>query len=152
MTVAAVTHLNFTGQARAALTFYQQVFGGQLSLATHADFGMPAELPGSDGVVFGQVLSDNGFAIMAYDIPTDPDTLPSTPTWTRRANGTTVTNSPFFVSVRGETAEEVAALWAKLSDEAQIVEEFGPAPWAPGFGMLTDRFGVTWILDVAATY
>ena len=33
-----------------------------------------------------------------------------------------------------------------------LIEKYGPAQWAPGFGMLTDRFGVTWILDVAAPY
>jgi PhnB protein len=64
----------------------------------------------------------------------------------------TQTGERFFVSVRGETAEEVSALWDRLADGAEIIEKFGPSPWAPGFGMLTDRFGVTWILDVAAAY
>ncbi|MGW6378976.1 VOC family protein [Rhodococcus sp. NPDC055112] len=154
MTVAAATHLNFAGQARAALSFYQQVFGGQLSLASYADFGMPKELPGADNVVFGQVVAENGFTIMGYDVPAhaEADALGSAPVWTRRENGTTVTNSPFFVSLRGDNVEEVAALWAKLSDGAQIIEELGPAQWAPAFGMLTDRYAVTWILDVAASY
>lgn len=150
MTVAAVTHLNFTGEARAALSFYQQVFGGQLTVASYADFGMPKEVPGADNVVFGQVVAENGFAIMAYDIPGQTDA--PEPSWTRRENGATLTNAPFFVSLRGETVDEVAALWAKLSDGAKIVEEFAPAQWTPAFGMLTDRFGVTWILDVAASY
>jgi len=39
-----------------------------------------------------------------------------------------------------------------LSAAATIIEQFGPAPFAPAFGMLTDRFGITWILDVAAEY
>ncbi|MFF2554053.1 VOC family protein [Nocardia sp. NPDC058058] len=150
MTVAAVTHLNFAGEARAALSFYQQVFGGQLTVASYADFGMPKDVPGADNVVFGQVVAENGFAIMAYDVPGQTDA--PEPAWTRRENGTTLTNSPFFVSLRGETVDEVSALWAKLSDNAKIIEDFGPAQWAPAFGMLTDRFGVTWILDVAASY
>jgi PhnB protein len=69
---------------------------------------------------------------------------------TRRENGVTLTTEPFFLSVRGETADEVAALWEKLAVGATVVEPYGPAPWAPAFGMLTDRFGVTWILDVGA--
>ena len=40
----------------------------------------------------------------------------------------------------------------KLSANAAIIEPSGPAQWAPTFGMLTDRFGVTWILDVAASF
>ncbi|GAB2859472.1 hypothetical protein [Nocardioides pacificus] len=35
---------------------------------------------------------------------------------------------------------------------ATIVEPLAASAWAPGFGMLTDRFGVTWVLDVAAPY
>jgi PhnB protein len=71
---------------------------------------------------------------------------------TTRDNGTTLTGEPFFVSVRGDSADEVGALWDRLADGAQVIETYGPSPWAPGFGMLTDRFGVTWILDVAAAH
>ncbi|WP_410876129.1 VOC family protein [Nocardia sp. A7] len=153
MTVNAVAHLNFHGQARAALEFYQSVFGGQLTLATYADFGMPADLPDATKVVFGQVVADNGFRVMAYDVPghDTPVATPAAPT-TRRENGTTITEERFFLSVRGETVEEVGALWERLAEAATVIEAFGPAPWAPAFGMLSDRFGVTWILDVAAEY
>ena len=89
---------------------------------------------------------------MAYDIPEQGRTAPAEHTpapATRRENGVTLTSEPFFLSVRGDTVEEVQALWDKLSDTATIIEAFGPAQWAPAFGMLTDRFGITWILDVA---
>ncbi|MEU0504079.1 VOC family protein [Nocardia sp. NPDC005998] len=152
MSVNAVAHLNFHGQARAALEFYQSVFGGQTTIATYGDFGMPAELPDATKVVFGQVIADNGFRVMAYDVPgADAPGAQGAPT-TRRENGTTRTTEPFFLSVRGDTVEEVGALWERLADGASVIEEFGPAQWAPGFGMLRDRFGITWILDVTAEY
>lgn len=152
MTVNTVAHLNFHGQARAALEFYQSVFGGRLTLATYADFGMPTELPDAAKVVFGEVVADNGFRVMAYDVPgQDSPAAASAPT-TRRENGTTITEERFFLSVRGETVEEVGALWERLAEGATVIEAFGPAQWAPAFGMLSDRFGVTWILDVAAEY
>ncbi|MGO4615879.1 VOC family protein [Nocardia sp. 2YAB30] len=152
MSVNTVAHLNFHGQARAALEFYQSVFGGQTTIATYGDFGMPAELPGATKVVFGQVIADNGFRVMAYDVPgADAPGAQGAPT-THRENGTTLTTEPFFLSVRGDTVEEVGALWERLADGASVIEEFGPAQWAPGFGMLRDRFGITWILDVAAEY
>ncbi|MFI9485746.1 VOC family protein [Promicromonospora sp. NPDC052451] len=147
MSISTVTHLNFHGQARAALEFYHSVFGGQITVTTYGDFGMPAELPGAANVVFGQVVADSGFRVMAYDVPGEDG--PVAAGTTRRENGTTLTEDPFFVSVRGETAEEVGALWERLADGATVVEPYGPSPWAPAFGMLTDRFGVTWILDVA---
>jgi len=62
----------------------------------------------------------------------------------------TLTSEPFFLSVRGDTVEEVKAMWDKLSAGSTTVEAYGPAQWAPAFGMLTDRFAIIWILDVAA--
>ncbi|MCA2214988.1 VOC family protein [Jidongwangia harbinensis] len=151
MAITTTTHLNFRGDARAALEFYQSVFGGHLTVVTYGDFGMPNDLPGADQVVFGQVTADNGFTVMAYDVPGHaPAAAPAAAT--TRENGLTLTGERFFVSVRGETADEVGALWDKLADGAQIIEKYGPSQWAPGFGMLTDRFGVTWILDVAVAY
>ncbi|WP_432571111.1 VOC family protein [Kineococcus sp. SYSU DK005] len=160
MSITTTTHLNFRGQARAALEFYQSVFGGSLNIATYGDFGMPKEVPGADNVVFGAVTADNGFRVMAYDVPgqvlgqvsgqaaASAGSEPST----RRENGTTVTTEPFFLSVRGETLAEIEEFWAELAVEATIVEPLAASAWSPGFGMLADRFGVTWILDVEAPY
>lgn len=152
MSVNAVAHLNFNGQARAALEFYQSVFGGQIIVATYGDFGMPAVSPDATKVVFGQVIADNGFRVMAYDVPGENAPVAQGAPTTRRENGTTITEESFFLSVRGETVEEVGALWERLAVGATVIEAFGPAQWAPAFGMLTDRFGTTWILDVAAEY
>ena len=151
MTIATTTHLNFRSTAREALDFYAGVFGGQAFVATYADFGMPAETPGADRVVFGQVETADGFRIMAYDIP-GADAADATPAVTRRENGTTITDSPFFVSVRGETLAEITGYWAALADGATVIEPLAASSWSPGFGMLADRFGVTWILDVQAAY
>ena len=149
MAITATTHLNFRGNARQALEFYQSVFGGHLTVVTYGDFGMPKELPDASKIVFGQVTADNGFSIMAYDAPGHSPAAPAL-TPTTRDNGLTLTGERFFVAVGGDTAEEVSALWDKLSDAAEIVEKFGPSQFSPGFGMLTDRFGVTWILQVNA--
>ncbi|HEY2061149.1 MAG TPA: VOC family protein [Amycolatopsis sp.] len=152
MSLNAVAHLNFHGEAREALEFYQSVFGGQLTTATYADFGMPADLPGATNIVFGQVAAENGFQVMAYDVPGSPAPVaPGVPS-TRRENGTTITEEPFFLSVSGESIEEVTPVWEGLAKGATVIEAFGPAQWAPAFGMLADRFGVTWIVNVAAAH
>ena len=152
MSITTTTHLNLRGDARAALEFYRSVFGGQITIATYGDFGMPKEAPGAENVVFGQVEGDNGFRVMAYDIPGAAGGSPAAAGSTSRENGVTVTDQPFFVSVRGETLDEVQGYWAALSAGASVVEPLAASAWSPGFGMLTDRFGVTWILDVAAEY
>jgi PhnB protein len=43
--------------------------------------------------------------------------------------------------------------WNGLKAGATIMADLGPAPWgAPLYGMLKDKFGVTWVLDVQASY
>ncbi len=149
MAITTTTHLNFRGTARQALDFYGAVFGGQVVATTYGDVGMPQDAPGADKVVFGQVTAADGFRLMAYDVPghDDPDGAAVAGTTTRE-NGATITDRTFFQSVRGETLAEVTTYWEALADGAEIVEPLAASPWSPGFGMLTDRFGVTWVLDV----
>ena len=149
MTITTTTHLNFRGDARAALELYRSVFGGQLTVATYGDLGMPADAPGADKVVFGSVESPEGFRVMAYDVPGQTGGSAGTGS-TRRVDGTTVTDQPFFVSVRGATLDEVQQYWDRLATGATVVEHLASSPWSAGFGMLTDAFGVTWVLDVAS--
>ncbi|MBD0739319.1 VOC family protein [Streptomyces sp. CBMA29] len=136
MSVTTATHLNFRGDARAALDFYRSVFGGRLTAVTYKDAGAVPAGSEADWIMWGEVVSDDGFHVMAYDVPSH---LP----WDQGRNA-------FFVSVRCDSAEEITALWEKLADGSTVVQPLAPAQWAPLYGMLTDRFGVVWVLDVAA--
>lgn len=149
MSINVVTHLNFRGNARQALEFYHAVFGGNLVIATYADLGAPKATPNADKVVWGQVAAESGFQVMAYDVPFSEQSPHPTKPSTRREHGVTITQEPFFISLRGESVNEISALWEKLSENATVIEPIAPSSWASSFGMLTDRFGVTWILDVA---
>ncbi len=150
MPVQTTTHLNFRGDARQAIEFYQSVFGGHLTINTYADFGMPAEIPGSDKVVFGLIAAENGFRLMGYDIPghTEGGIADGGPT--RRENNTTITDQALFVSISSPTLDELRGYWDALAVDATIVETLAASAWSAGFGMLTDRFGVTWSASVAS--
>lgn len=136
MTVQSTTHLNFRSQARAALTYYQSVFGGDLTVVTYADAG--ASHAPADEIMWGQVESVAGFRITAYDVPPAMD-------W----NAGTI---PVFVSIRGNDEDELRNYWKGLSEGATVVQPLEPAQWSPLYGMLTDRFGITWVLDIAVAY
>ncbi|MBA8815551.1 PhnB protein [Microbacterium halimionae] len=148
MTIQTTTHLNFRGDARQALEFYQSVFGGHAVINTYADFGMPADIPGSDKVVFGLVAAENGFQIMGYDIPGQTDGGIAGGGSTRRENNTTITDQALFVSIGSDTLDELQSYWNALSADATIIEPLAASAWSAGFGMLTDRFGVTWSINV----
>ena len=133
MTTAVTPHLNFRERAHDALVFYRGVFGGDLVLTTYGRMGQ-ASGEDAERVIWGQVSSPDGFHIMAFDVleprPHDPGT------------------NAFFVSVRGDPPAETRARWDGLLDGAEVLHPLGPAPWTLLYGMLTDRFGVTWIVDV----
>ncbi len=55
----------------------------------------------------------------------------------------------FYVTLQGTNTDEITARWKGLADRAQaILIPLAPAPFAPLYGMLTDRFGITWIIGV----
>ncbi|CAI9389424.1 VOC family protein [Microbacterium sp. T2.11-28] len=148
MTIQTTTHLNFRGDARPALEFYQSVFGGHLVVTSYGDAGMPADLPGADAVLFGLVAADSGFRIMGYDIPGETEGGIAGGGATRREHGTTVTDQAMFVSLGADSLDELKGYWDALASGATVVEPLAASAWSPGFGMLTDRFGVTWSASV----
>lgn len=148
MSIQTTTHLNFRGDAREALAFYQSVFGGHAVINTYADFGMPVDVPGADKVVFGLVSAENGFRLMAYDIPGQTQGSIAGGGSARRENNATITDQAVFVSIGADSLDEAQQYWDALSADAVIVEPLAASAWSAGFGMLTDRFGVTWSISV----
>ena len=141
MSVTTTTHLNFRGQAREALDFYASVFGGEVQAFTFAQGG--SERDTADGAVaeqlkWGGVQAPNGFAVMAFDVPP------------KRAYD--AGTDAVYVSVRGTDPAEVTACWEALVVGGTVRAELAPAGYAPLYGMVTDRFGVTWVLDVLPPY
>jgi PhnB protein len=138
MTIKSVTHLNFRGDARTALAFYHSVFGGDQMLITYADAHAVTNPAEADQIIWGQVAAENGFHIMAYDVPA--------------AKSWNAGEIPFFVSVRGDNADEISSYWTKLSKGGTIVQPLGPSGFSALYGMVKDPFGVTWVVDVQAAY
>ena len=127
MSITTTTHLNFRGQAAEALAFYAAVFGGEVLSFTFAQGG--DERDTADGAVgtqlkWGGVSAPNGFSVMAFDVP------------------------PGRAHDAGTDAEEVTACWNALVVGGTVRADLGPAGFSPLYGMVTDRFGVTWVLDV----
>lgn len=134
MAINTTTHLNFRGDAHAALEFYRSVFGGELVIVTHAQAYGTTDPAETDLVSWGQVASDAGFRVMAFDVPAARPYEPGV--------------SPFFVSVRGTDPEEIGDYWTRLTEGGSVIAPLEPSAWSPLYGMVRDRFGVTWVLDV----
>jgi PhnB protein len=133
MSVTTTAHINFRGKAREALEFYRSVFGGDATIATYADIHAVEEPAQADDVAFGRVDAPSGFSIMAYDVQPSKDYDPG--------------KNAFYVTLQGTEDDEMRPLWDALADSATaILVPLAPASFAPLYGMLTDRYGITWIV------
>ena len=131
-------YLQFRDNARDAMTFYQEVFGGELNINTFGDFGGADETHGAaaEGVMHAQLESPNGFTLMASDIPPGMDT------------GGDAGNAT--ISLSGDDDADLRGYFDKLADGGQVTMPLEKQMWGDEFGMLTDKFGVDWMVNIAA--
>lgn len=125
-------YLNFEGNAREAMQFYQQVFGGSLDMNTFGEFGAPDEAL-ADKIMHGQLETDRGFTLMGADLPPGMEYRP----------GTTIS-----VCLNGDDADDLRGYWEKLSEGGTVLTPLEKQMWGDEFGSCVDRFGVQWLVDI----
>jgi PhnB protein len=128
-------YLSFRDNAREAMEFYRTVFGGTLDMNTFAEFGA-SEDPGEDDKIMHAMLeAENGITFMAADTPSSMEHRP----------GTTMS-----MSLSGDDDAELSGYFEKLSEGGTVNEPLVEAPWGDKFGMVTDRFGIDWMVNITA--
>ncbi|KUM73515.1 VOC family protein [Streptomyces curacoi] len=125
-------YITFAGDARQAMEFYKEVFGGTLVLNTYAEFGQQ-DTPMADKIMHGMLETPSGFTLMGADTPTDDH---------RPGNN-------IAVSLSGDDDAELRGYWEKLSEGASVTVPLEKQMWGDVFGMCTDRFGITWMVNIS---
>ena len=133
MAILLNPYLAFGRQAREAMNFYHGVFGGDLVVSTFGESGMDEGPDDADLVMHAQLTTADGHTLMGADTPSS---MPQ-PTGTQQ------------VSLSGDDAAALTRYWEGLSEGATILEPLVQAPWGDTFGMLTDRWGVLWMVNIA---
>ena len=132
MTTRLNPYLGFGDNARQAIEFYRSVFGGELTLSTFGEFQASEDPAEADKIMHGQLESPGGLVLMAADTPDRMELA---------------TQSNISVSVSGQDLAELQGYWDRLADGGTVLQPFAPAPWGATFGMLTDKFGVAWLIN-----
>ena len=133
MQVKLSPYLNFRGNTREAMEFYQSVFGGELNVQTFQDFHA-AQDPSEDNLVMHSALEgDTGIVFMAADVP---NRMAFTP------------GSNFSMSLMGDDEALLRGYFEKLADGSKVTMRLEKAAWGDTFGMCTDKFGVSWLVDI----
>ncbi len=126
-------YLSFKDNTREAMEFYKTVFGGNLMISTFKELHASQD-PSEDNKVMHSVLEgDNGITFMASDTPD-------------RMEYKVGTN--FSMSLSGDDEAALTGYFQKLSAGATITMPLEKAVWGDTFGMLTDKFGVAWLVNI----
>jgi PhnB protein len=126
-------YLSFRDNARQALEFYQQVFGGTLSLTTFGQFGAH-DSADAEKIMHGLLETDRGYTIMASDTPSDMEYR---------------SGASMSISLSGDDGDELRGYWEKLSADGTVSLPLEKQMWGDEFGMCVDRFGIPWMVNIS---
>jgi PhnB protein len=128
------SYLIFSGNCRQAMEFYNDCLGGMLYVSTYAEAPGVTDLPQEykDWIIHARITIKN-LVLMASD------TRPGMPV---------KQGDNFFISIQCEDIAEAEKLFHALSKNAQIDMPLQETFFAVRFGMLTDQFGVKWMINL----
>jgi PhnB protein len=135
MGVTLNPYLNFKDNARQAMEFYKSVFGGELTISTFADLGAPVEDDEKDLIMHSQ-LEGSSIVLMGADTPNHME-------FSEGKNGS--------ISLSGDDESTLRGYWDGLSAGGQVGVPLEKAPWGDTFGMVVDKFGVGWLVNISPT-
>ena len=125
-------YISFTDNARQAMEFYRDVFGGTLTLNTFGESGVP-DPEVADQIMHATLETDSGYTLMAADTPPGMEHHP----------GMNVS-----ISLSGDDADELRGYWTKLSADGTVSIPMEKQPWGDEFGACVDKFGISWLVDI----
>jgi PhnB protein len=132
MTTRLNPYISFRDNAREALDFYQSVLGGELTSTTFGESGMADDPALSDKIMHGQLVTPSGMWLMAADTPPGMEHTPG---------------SSISVSLSGDDESTLRDYFDGLSAGGTVQVPFEKAPWGDLFGMFTDKFGISWLVN-----
>ena len=127
-------YLNFNGQTRDAMKFYQECLGGELVMQKISESPMAARMPSEMGAkILHSSLTKNNLILMASDM----------------MRNNIVKGNSISLCLICSSDEEINSFFSKLSTGGTVVEPLHQSFWGATFGSLTDKFGITWIFNHA---
>ena len=139
MTIRLNPYLGFRREAREAMEHYRSILGGELTTSTFAEFGVSDDPADADLLMHSMLTTPEGLVLMAADTPAAME-------WTQGSGD-------FSVSLSGDADDEarLRGVFDALATDGQVLEPLVQAPWGDAFGMVKDRFGITWLVNVAGS-
>ena len=127
----AQVYLLFNGTCREAMTLYAKALGAQVEMQTFDQAPIPDEYKAKGKIIHAR-LQRGATVLMASDCrPNDPITV----------------GNHMSVSLQCESREEVDRLYKALGEGGKPLMPPADTFWNAYFAMMTDQFGVGWMLN-----
>ena len=128
-------YLNFPGNCEEAFGLYQATLGGNMEISRFSEMPPDENAPPVDGnkVMHVSLHLGDGQVLMGSDVPPHM--------------GEVVFGNHAHLSVAPDSAEDAKRIFDALSDNGQVVMPLQSMFWGADFGVLIDRFGVTWMVN-----
>ncbi|MCL4338680.1 VOC family protein [Patescibacteria group bacterium] len=127
-------YLNFNGQGFAAMNFYHSIFGGELKTQSYGESGQARKESEKKLLMHAELKTDN-FTILASD--------------GNEEHKVTMGNSVNMCLV-GNEAKQLTDYFNKLAEGGKITMPLAKQFWGDTYGMLTDKFGIHWMVNISA--
>ncbi len=142
MTTTLTPYLSFGGNTREAYAFYEKALGAKIeTMMSYADMpAMPTDdagcgdgpPPGGDGIMHACLALPGGAMLFAGDTP------PGMPFEGMKG---------VMLALQYDSVDQAERIFKALSQGGTVTMPLAPAFWSKIFGMLTDRFGVSWAVN-----
>jgi len=127
-------YLNFNGNTAEAMKFYQTVLGGELTMQTFGEAKM-ASSPKEKDLILHAALKNDALSIMASD---------------GQPNKKVVFGDNIHMSLSGQDSAKLNETFTKLGKGGKVDMPLAKQFWGDTFGMVTDKFGVHWMVNILA--
>jgi PhnB protein len=130
-------YLNFMGNTEETMNFYKSVFGGEFTI-----FQKFKDVPGGD-----KMSDSDQEKIMHISLPIGKgNVLMATDALESMGPALNVGNN-FHLSISAESEKKADKLFNALAEGGQVKLAMNKAFWGAYFGMLTDQFGIQWMIS-----
>ena len=124
-------YLNFMGQTKEAMEFYHSILGGDLNMQTYEQSGQ-AKNDEDKNLIMHAELKNDWLTFMAAD---------------GNAEHPVKMGDNISMSLSGED-ESLKEIFDKLAEGGKVDFPMEKQFWGDTFGMLTDKFGVHWMVNL----
>ncbi|PWD98852.1 VOC family protein [Marinilabilia rubra] len=134
-------YLTFNGNCREAFEFYKSVLGGEFPYV-----GTFGEMPPQEGMQ--PVPEDKKGQIMHMSLPVSQETQLMGSDTIEGFGPPVTSGNNFSINISTDSAKEADRIFKGLSEGGKVIMPMDKTFWGAYFGMLTDQFGINWMINV----